>query len=150
MRFLRLFIGLAFGCAVILYFLGDFTPYVGEPDRDINVTEPSALWRLAGAIAVAVMFAAFSTLLYALTGRLFAGFRITRLFLITAIGLACVVYVYGPFKSFNGEWVDYELPWGTDRLLISAVCGAVLAAVATFAACVCWAVSHEWKQIDAR
>jgi hypothetical protein len=121
------------GYIALLFIFGDFTPYVGEPDRDVWVTQPSPGWGLMASASVAAPFAAFSALLFAVSGKLLPGFRLLRLFLVTAPGISAVVYLYGDFKTFLGggptSLVFYELPWGAERLVISAACGLVMAGV---------------------
>jgi hypothetical protein len=151
LRVLFLLLGLGMSCTFLLFVFGDFTPYVGGPDRDVWVTRPSPAWKLVRSITVAVPFAALSGLLFVLTGKLSSRFRLLRLFLITAVGLAAVVYVYGDFKTILGDGlVHYELPWGATRLSISAGCGAGLAAVATAVVGMCLSASSESAQTNAR
>ena len=144
MKFLCFILGLTLGCTLVLFTAGDFTPYVGDPDHDVWVIRPSPGAQLAKALAVAIAFAALSGLAFVITCRLATGLRLTRLFLVTAIGFTAVVYCYGDFKTLLGDGrVLYELPWGADRLGISAGCGVALAAAATVACGTCRAAWHE-------
>ena len=151
MKLLCLNLGLALGCTLLLFLVGDFTAKVGEPDRDIWVTQPSPGWRLMNATSVAVPFAALSSLVFAITGKLLVEFRLTRLFLITTLGLTAVMYYYGNFKTVLGSgMVFYDLPRGSVRLAISAGCGSVTAAVATAASVVCRTVWCEWTEANVK
>jgi hypothetical protein len=124
----------------LLFACGDFTPYVGDPDRDVWVSPPDTGRKLLLAAAVGVPFAVFSALLFATTGRLLPGARPLRLGLALAPGLCVLVYYFGPFKElFAGpppNRVHYELPRGPERLFVSAVCAA---GMATLSALGCWA-----------
>src|SRR5262245_52931177 len=126
MKLLKLVAGLALGHAGLLFFFGDFTPYVGDPDRDIWITPPTPTSQFLRAVSWVVPFAAFSTLLFGATRRLLPGLPLLRLALVILPGLGALVYYFGPFKMLLGGeppyLVHYELPRGTDRLLISAGC----------------------------
>jgi hypothetical protein len=138
------FIAVALGCAILLSLMGDFTPYVGEPDRDIVFTPTSLPWQIVSACLVAMSFAAVAVLLFAMTGRLVTGFALSRFFLVTAAGLSVVVYIYGDFKMIVGQFVHYELPWGIARFAVSATCGGLLALIATAAvAPFCWSAAQS-------
>ena len=145
MKFVTLFLGLALGCTALLFVCGDFTPYAGEPDRDIEISWPNPGRQLVSAAAVASVFAAFAALLASWRGTLLPRFGLLRLFVVTGAGLSAVIYVYGNFKMLLGVGptclVHYELPWGPERLLISTACGAGLASIAVVAA---WA--NTWKR----
>src|SRR5262249_54070100 len=136
-----LFLALAFWCAILLWVWGDFTPYVGEPDRDVWVTRPTALHQLVQAVCVGVVFAASCTVIFVLSGKLLSRWNLLRLFLVTTAGFTVVVYFYGDFKTVFGSgptyMVKYELPWGPERQLISAACGLVLAGITAAGAWVC-------------
>jgi hypothetical protein len=122
---------------LLLYALGDFTPYVGDPDRDVWVIPPTPACQLLLAVPVAVPFAALSALLSAAIRRPVPAPPL-RWALATFPGLWALVYYWGPFKELLGGMppyrVHYELPRGTDRLLISAGCAAGIAAAAAVAA----------------
>jgi hypothetical protein len=143
---LRLVVSLALASTVLLFVCGDFTPYVGDPDRDVWVSPLSPAWRLMVSVSVAVPFAAFSALMFAVTGRVVPRLAPLRLTLSTTPGLSLLVYYYGPFKMLLGNeppyLVHYELPRSTDRLLISVVCGAGLAVLAGTGTCV-WRVAFS-------
>jgi hypothetical protein len=127
---LALFVSLTCWCAVLLACCGDFTPYVGEPDRDVYVTMPSAAQQLSRALTAGAVFAIVTVAGFALLRRLLPGHGVLRLFLVTVVGFTTVLYVYGDFKTYFGvgreREVFYELPWGTTRFLISGACGLVL------------------------
>ncbi len=127
--------GLALAGTAVLFVCGDFTPYVGDPDRDVWVSPPAPERQLLLAAGVAVPFVASSALLFAATGRLLPGVRPVRLGFVLAPGLCALVYYFGPFKELLGgpppNRVHYELPRGPERLLVSAACAAGMATLAT-------------------
>jgi hypothetical protein len=144
---LKLAAGMALANTVFLFAFGDFTPYVGEPDQDVWVSPPSPASQLLESVSVAVPFAVVSALLFTVTGLLVPGFPLPRLILVTIPGLFVLVYYYGPFKLLLGGeppyLVHYELPWGSHRLLISALGAAGLVAVAGTFAWACRVATSE-------
>jgi hypothetical protein len=133
MKSLKLGAGLALAYAGLLFFFGDFTPYVGDPDQDIWITPPIPTSQFLRAVSWAVPFTAFSTLLFGATRRLLPGLLLLRLALVILPGLGALVYYFGPFKMLLGGeqpyLVHYELPRETDRLLISGGWATVIAPV---------------------
>jgi hypothetical protein len=122
------------GCTTLLWIFGDFTPYAGGiKDRDVWVTQPSPFHRLMLATGVGIAFSAICTTLIDGAGQLVPAYRSLCLFAVTALGFTGVVYFYGDFKTHLGlgptTEVQYELPWGMGRLLISAIAGLVLALI---------------------
>ncbi len=140
MKSLCLVAGLALAGTAVLFVFGDFTPYVGDSDRDVWVSPPAPDQQLLLAATVAVPFALFTALLLSATGWLFPEAQPLRLGLVLAPGLCAVVYFFGPFKVLFGgpapNRVHYEMPRGPERLLVSAVCAA---GIATLSAVGCWA-----------
>jgi len=137
---LALFVALTVWSTLLLGCCGDFTPYVGVPDRDVYVTMPSAAQQLSRAFAVGAIFAILVTTVVTLSRRLLGRHGVLRLFLVAAVGFTAVAYLYGDFKTYlevgQEREVFYELPWGTARFLVSAACGLVLAGLTAGAAAV--------------
>jgi hypothetical protein len=142
----KLVVPLALAGAGLLFVFGDFTPYVGDPDRDVWITPPSPTSQFLRAVSWAVPFAAFSALLFAATRQLLPGLPRLGLALALLPGLGALVYYFGPFKMLLGGdppyLVHYELTRGADRLLLSAGCAAGLAPVVAIGVWI-WATKRD-------